>query len=121
MEKHFQTYFTLLIFGMALALHQWPWCEELAGAYFLDHPSDPGNVQEGKFTLMEKDNLATSKMLDEFLWPDEFYSFLNISPKINVLMTVDESSYVGGKIHNLDGTLLGMFNATAKRVPKPKN
>ena len=29
--------------------YDWPWYGALAGAYFLDHPSDPSNVQKGKF------------------------------------------------------------------------
>jgi cytochrome c len=36
-------------------------------------------------------------MPDEFERTDEFYSFKDISPKINVVLKIDEKSYVGGK------------------------
>ena len=77
--------------------YEWPWYGQLAGAYFLDHPMTPSNVQKGKFIVTQKDNWATKGMPDEFERTDEFYSFRNISPKINVVLKIDESSYIGGK------------------------
>lgn len=77
--------------------YKWAWYGGLAGAYFLDHPMDPSNVQTGKFSVTEKNHWATEGMPEEFDWTDEFYSFRNISPKINVVLTVDESTYKGGK------------------------
>ncbi|MEZ0609043.1 ThuA domain-containing protein [Fibrella sp. WM1] len=76
--------------------YEWPWYGQLAGAYFLDHPM-PNNVQKGKFMVKLKNHWATQGMPDEFERSDEFYSFKNISPKINVLLTIDEKSYTGGK------------------------
>lgn len=76
--------------------YEWPWYGKLAGAYFLDHPM-PNNVQKGKFIVALKNHWATKGMPDEFERSDEFYSFKDISPKINVLLTIDEKSYVGGK------------------------
>ena len=76
--------------------YEWPWYGGLAGAYFLDHPSDPSNVQKGKFTVTQKDHWATQGMPDEFEREDEFYSFKNISPNINVVLEIDEKSYSGG-------------------------
>jgi cytochrome c len=77
--------------------YDWPWYGRLAGAYFLDHPMTPSNVQKGKFILALKKHWATQGMPDEFERSDEFYSFKNISPHINVAITIDEKSYVGGK------------------------
>ncbi|MEZ0485235.1 ThuA domain-containing protein [Fibrella aquatica] len=77
--------------------YEWPWYGRLAGAYFLDHPSTPSNVQKGKFIVALKNHWATKGMPDEFERTDEFYSFKDISPKINVVLTIDEKSYVGGK------------------------
>ena len=74
----------------------WPWYGGLVGAYFLDHPSTPSNVQKGKFKVTLKDHWSTKGLPDEFEHTDEFYSFKNISPKINVFMTIDESTYKGG-------------------------
>ncbi|MCF2444045.1 ThuA domain-containing protein [Dyadobacter sp. CY345] len=75
----------------------WPWYGKLAGAYFLDHPMTPSNVQNGKFIVTEKNHWSTQGMPDEFERKDEFYSFKDISPKINVVLKIDEKSYVGGK------------------------
>ncbi|HEX9958998.1 MAG TPA: ThuA domain-containing protein, partial [Fibrella sp.] len=77
--------------------YEWPWYGKLAGAYFLDHPSTPSNVQKGKFMVAMKNHWATKGMPDEFERTDEFYSFKDISPKINVVLKIDEKSYVGGK------------------------
>lgn len=76
--------------------YEWPWYGKLAGAYFLDHPM-PNNVQKGKFIVAMKNHWATKGMPDEFERADEFYSFKNISPTINVVLKIDEKSYVGGK------------------------
>jgi cytochrome c len=77
--------------------YEWPWYGQLAGAYFLDHPMDPSNVQTGKMMVKEKDHWATQGMPDEFDKTDEFYNFRNISPNIHVVLTIDESTYQGGK------------------------
>lgn len=76
--------------------YDWPWYNQLAGAWFLDHPNNPSNVQEGKFYVALK-NQFTAGMPDTFKRKDEFYSFRNISPRINVLLKIDEKSYLGGK------------------------
>ncbi|WP_159466743.1 ThuA domain-containing protein [Dyadobacter sp. 3J3] len=75
----------------------WPWYGKLAGAYFLDHPMTPSNVQNGKFIVTQRNHWATQGMPDEFERKDEFYSFKDISPKINVVLNIDEKSYQGGK------------------------
>jgi cytochrome c len=77
--------------------YDWPWYGKLAGAYFLDHPITPSNVQKGKFIVTEKNHWATKGMPDEFERSDEFYSFKDISPNIKVVVKIDEKSYIGGK------------------------
>lgn len=76
--------------------YKWPWYGELVGAYFQDHPMDPSNVQNGKFTVTKKDHWATKGMPDTFEKEDEFYSFKNISPNINVVLELDDKSFIGG-------------------------
>ncbi len=76
--------------------YDWPWYGQLAGAYFLDHPSTPSNVQEGTFHVLEKDHWATQGMPDTFKRTDEFYAFKNISDKIHPVLEIDNESYVGG-------------------------
>ena len=77
--------------------YDWPWYGELAGAWFLDHPNDPSNVQKGNFTVVEKDHWATEGMPEHFEHTDEFYNFKNLSRHIHPLLTIDETSYIGGK------------------------
>jgi cytochrome c len=79
--------------------YEWPWYNQLAGAWFLDHPSTPSNVQKGRFFVTQK-NEFTAGMPDSFERSDEFYAFKDISPKINVVLKIDEKSYIGG--HNGD-------------------
>jgi cytochrome c len=76
--------------------YDWAWYGQLAGAYFLDHPN-PNNVQKGTFKVTQKNHFLTQGMADEFEKTDEFYSFKNISSKINVVLKIDEKSYIGGK------------------------
>ncbi len=76
--------------------YDWPWYGQLAGAYFLGHPSTPSNVQEGTFTVVEK-GWATEMFPATFQWTDEFYSFRNISPEITAVLSLDDGSYVGGQ------------------------
>ena len=77
--------------------YDWAWYGQLAGAYFLDHPSTPSNVQKGKYSVVDKNSWATQGMPDQFERSDEFYSFRNISPNIKVVLTIDEKTYIGGK------------------------
>lgn len=76
--------------------YEWPWYGALVGAYFLDHPTQPSNVQQGKFIVTQTNHWATEGMPEEFERTDEFYSFRNISPNINVVLEIDNDSYIGG-------------------------
>ncbi|HTE25056.1 ThuA domain-containing protein [Flavitalea sp.] len=77
--------------------YEWPWYGKLVGAWFLDHPSSPSNVQNGRFYVVDKNNPATKGMPDSFERKDEFYSFKQINPSIHPLIKIDEKSYKGGK------------------------
>jgi len=75
--------------------YDWNWYGKLVGAYFLSHP--PG-TQEAKFKIQDYNFGATSFLTDS-LWirTDELYNFKKINPDINVLITIDETSYEGGE------------------------
>lgn len=75
--------------------YDWPWYNQLAGAWFANHPG-PDNVQKGTFVVADKTNPATSFLPERWERTDEFYSFKNISPALHVLLTIDEKSYRGG-------------------------
>jgi cytochrome c len=76
--------------------YEWLWYGRLVGAYFLSHPVN--NVQIGKFSVVMKGHPATKMMPDEFERKDEFYDFKQVSPHINILLKIDETSYKEGKM-----------------------
>ncbi|MEQ8472820.1 MAG: ThuA domain-containing protein [Marinoscillum sp.] len=76
--------------------YDWPWYNELVGAYFESHPNNP-NVRTAEFYAVDKDHVSMDSIPDRFSVTDEFYSFKSIkSDMINVLLKVDESTYEGG-------------------------
>ncbi len=75
--------------------YDWGWYNRLAGAQFLSHPS---GTPEADFIIKNKNFVATEFFTDS-VWhrTDELYNYKNINPDVNVLMTLDESSYEGGQ------------------------
>ena len=71
----------------------WKWYGDLVGAYFLSHPK----IQEAN-VIVEKPLHPTVAHLPK-IWTrtDEWYNLKEISPKINVLLNLDETSYEGGE------------------------
>ncbi len=73
----------------------WPWYGRLVGAYFDSHPNDP-NVRDATITRIDAEHGSTAHLPEEWPCSDEWYNYRNISPDINVLLNLDESSYEGG-------------------------
>ncbi|OEK07508.1 ThuA domain-containing protein [Roseivirga misakiensis] len=73
--------------------YDWPWYNELVGAYFLSHP----NQQEATINIIDKEHPATENMPDTWQHFDEWYNYKSIAEGLNVLMTLDENSYKGGE------------------------
>lgn len=75
--------------------YDWGWYGKLVGAYFQSHPA---GTPEADFVIEDKDFVATEFFTDS-VWhrTDELYSFKKLNPAVNVLMTVDESTYEGGE------------------------
>lgn len=75
--------------------YDWGWYNDLAGAQFLSHPRGMPNAD---FIIKDKNFVATQFFTDS-VWnrTDELYNYKNINPNVNVLMTLDESSYEGGQ------------------------
>lgn len=84
----------LSIHATADAERDWPWFGSLVGAYFDTHPP----VQKGTFYTTNKNHPATEFMPDSLSRTDEFYNFDAVSPTINVLVTLNEKTYSGGKM-----------------------
>lgn len=75
--------------------YDWGWYNDLAGAQFLSHPRGTPNAD---FIIKDKNFIATEFFTDS-VWnrDDELYNYKKINPEVNVLMTLDESSYEGGE------------------------
>lgn len=74
--------------------HNWPWYGKLVGAYFKNHP--PG-LQEVELMVVNTTHPATAHLPNRWSRKDEIYNFRQLSPDIQVLIKVDESSYEGGE------------------------
>jgi type 1 glutamine amidotransferase len=73
--------------------YDWPWYVKLVGANFLSHPAQ----QVAKLVVKDKKHPSTKHLPAIWERKDEWYNFKNINPDLKVLMTIDETSYTGGK------------------------
>ncbi len=75
--------------------YDWGWYNKLVGAQFLSHPS---GTPEADFIIKDK-NFGATEFFTDSIWhrTDELYNYKNINEDVNVLMTVDESTYEGGE------------------------
>ncbi|WP_395802297.1 ThuA domain-containing protein [Daejeonella sp.] len=80
------------IHGASAGEYDWPWYGKLVGAVFDGHPVQ----QNAIFKVIDKKHPSTRHFPSEWNMKEELYNFKNINPNINVLLTVDESSYQGG-------------------------
>ncbi|WP_183568058.1 ThuA domain-containing protein [Mucilaginibacter sp. SP1R1] len=81
--------------------YDWGWYGRLVGAWFYDHPGihdkNP-NVQPGTYNVVDANNDATRHLPKVWKRTDEFYAFKKaLAPDVHVLVTLDESTYKGGK------------------------
>src|SRR6187200_225792 len=89
--------------------YDWPWYNNLVGAYFESHPKP----QTGLYNIVNKDHPSVDFMPDTLRRMEEIYNFKSFKKDlVNVLITIDEKSYTGGKMpdyhpiawyHNYDG------------------
>ncbi len=73
--------------------YDWPWYGELSGAYFGNHPK----IQQAVLKVNGPVNDFTKDLPAQWTKIDEWYNFKWISDKTHVVLTLDESSYTGGK------------------------
>lgn len=73
--------------------YEWPWFNQLVGAYFKSHPKQ----QDAVLHIVDKKHPATKHLPDTWKRWDEWYNFKDIQPGLKVLITLDESSYTGGE------------------------
>ena len=75
----------------------WAWYGQLVGTYFADHPA----IQTAELTVVDNTHLATLGLPSPWTRTDEWYNFtFNPSGSVNVLLTIDETSYSGGTMGN---------------------
>lgn len=96
-KKAFQQYISrgggfVGIHAAADTEYDWPWYNELVGAYFLSHPQE----QQALLVVRDTTHPSTRHLLANWRKWDEWYNYKNIQPHIKVLMTLEESSYSGG-------------------------
>jgi cytochrome c len=77
--------------------YDWPWYNQLSGAYFASHPGNP-NVQEGEAYVVNDNHPSMEGFPKKWKIKDEFYDFKNFNKKVNVLVKIDEKSYKDGKM-----------------------
>ena len=84
------------IHGATTTEYDWPWFGRLVGAYFLDHPE----IQEATLKVTDMDHPSTESLPETWIRTDEWYNFRDIKEDLNVVLTIDETSYEGGKNGN---------------------
>lgn len=72
--------------------YDWPWYGKLVGAYFESHPKQ----QEARIVIQDTTHLAAQGIPNPWNHFDEWYNYKNISPDLNVIALLDESTYTGG-------------------------
>lgn len=73
--------------------YKWEWYGQMAGAYFVSHPK----IQEATFIVQDTSFDATRFLPTEWIRTDELYNFKLTNTDVNVILTVDESTYEGGE------------------------
>lgn len=76
---------------------EWPWFTDMVGATFKNHPK----VQNAKLYINHIDaHPAIIHLKKEEIFKDEWYNFIKpVAKHVNVLASVDESSYTGKKMN----------------------
>ena len=96
------------IHGASDTEHEWEWYGKLVGGYFKNHP----DVQEAVLKVVDNTHSSTEKLPNKWKRTDEWYNFIKLNKDVNVLITIDESTYEGGEngnshpmawYHNYDG------------------
>lgn len=74
--------------------YDWPWYGKMVGGYFESHPE----VQSADIHVHDHTHPATAHLPEIWRHKDEWYDFKDLNKEVNILMTIDEESYKGGKM-----------------------
>ncbi len=75
--------------------YDWPWYNDLVGAYFESHPNNP-NVRDASIDVVDGSHISCSHLPDRWDRTDEWYNYKSIKEGIKVVLNLDETSYEGG-------------------------
>lgn len=75
------------------AEYNWPWYGKMVGGYFESHPEQ----QQAKLVVHNNTHAATKGLPQNWSRWDEWYNFKNLNKNVQVLISLDETSYKGGK------------------------
>ena len=81
------------IHAAADAEYDWPWYNQLVGGYFLSHPQQ----QQATLVVQDATHISTQHLPQQWKRFDEWYNYKSIQTDLQVLLTLDETSYTGGK------------------------
>lgn len=73
--------------------YDWPWYNQLVGAYFKSHPKQ----QDATLNIVDGSHISTKHLPAMWKRFDEWYNFKSLQPGLHVLITIDEKSYSGGE------------------------
>lgn len=76
--------------------YDWPWYGQLVGGFFESHPE----TQKATLQVKNHNHPSTVDLPKQWNRTDEWYNFKNLNDGVNVLLTIDETSYKGGKNGN---------------------
>ena len=82
------------IHGASDTEYDWEWYDDFLGTHFDEHPK----VQTAIMDVLVNDAPSTKHLPAKWEWTDEWYNWRHdLNPQIEVLITVDENTYEGGK------------------------
>lgn len=70
--------------------YDWPWYGQMVGGYFAGHP----HIQEANLNVEDQDHVSTRHLPAVWTRTDEWYRFDYVNPDVNVLVAIDETSYL---------------------------
>jgi uncharacterized protein len=82
------------VHGATFTMMDWPWYAQLVGALHNNHPGR----QTAVIRVEDPHHPATAHLPAAWIVTEEWYDFREISPHITIALTVDETTYTGGKM-----------------------
>lgn len=72
--------------------YDWSWYVNMVGAPFADHP----DIQSATLQKVDTSHITTRNLPTRWTRTDEWYNFKQAPDSVQVLLTIDESTYHGG-------------------------